>query len=185
MIIFKFRYIQTHQMPSKATNPENKSQIQKTNPRPACKVFLTSEVLMGLGGRRGTQRVIYKSLAKVSGSDDNVASILLFVFVVCIRVSICIWIGICVCICAILEEAVVPYPALDGALPYITIPPNHLPCWWHLPWHWWRFCFENDNEKKLTSSTAINVDRHFNLPLQSMLLSSLPATATAFRWESK
>ena len=101
-----------------------KLQIQKTNPRPACKVFLTSEVLRGLGGRRGTQLVIYKSLAKVSGSDDNVASILVFVVVV----YICILIGVCVCICAILEEAVVPYPALDGALPHITIPPNHLPC---------------------------------------------------------
>ena len=100
MIIFKFRHIQTHQMPSQATNPENKSQIQKTNPRPACKVFLTSEVLTGQG-RRGTQGVIYKSLAKVSGSDDNVASILVFVFVVvvCLCVSICIWIGICFCIC--------------------------------------------------------------------------------------
>ena len=68
--------------------------IQKSNTRPACKVFSTSEVLRGLGGRKGTQRVIYKSLAKVSGSDDNV-----LVVVVCIRVSICIWIGICVCIC--------------------------------------------------------------------------------------
>ena len=121
--------------------------IQKSNTRPACKVFSTSEVLRGLGGRRGTQLVIYKSLAKVSGSDDNVASILVFVVVV----YICILIGVCVCICAILEEPVVPYPALDGALPHITIPPNHLPCWWHLPWHWWRVCFENDNEKKLTS----------------------------------
>ena len=67
-----------------------KLQIQKTNPRPACKVFLTSEVLRGLGGRRGTQRVIYKSLAKVSGSDDNVAPILVFVvvIVVCLCVSI-------------------------------------------------------------------------------------------------
>ena len=59
----------------------------------------------------------------MSGSDDNVASILVFVVVV----YICILIGVCVCICAILEEAVVPYPALDGALPHITIPPNHLP----------------------------------------------------------
>ena len=96
----------------------------ETTPRPAYKVFLTSEVLRELGGRRETQLVIYKSLAKVSGSDDNVASILVFVVVV----YICILIGVCVCICAILEEAVVPYPALDGALPYITIPPNHLPC---------------------------------------------------------
>ena len=94
------RKAKTHQMPSKATNPENKSQIMKANPRPACKVFLTSEVLMGQG-RRGTQRVIYKSLAKVSGLDDNVASILVFVVVVvvCLCVSICIWIGICFCIC--------------------------------------------------------------------------------------
>ena len=47
---------------------------------------------MGQEGRKGTQRVIYKSLAKVSGSDHNVASILVFVVVVvvCIRVSICI-----------------------------------------------------------------------------------------------
>ena len=136
-----------------------KLQIQKTNPRPACKVFLTSEGLRGLGGRKGTQRVIYKSLAKVSGSDDNVASILVFVVVV----YICILIGVCVCICAILEEAVVPYPALDGALPHITIPPNHLPCWWHLPWHWWRVCFENDNEKKLTSLGKVSKNQNGNL----------------------
>ena len=65
----------------------NKSRKQITNheknPRPACKVFLTSEVLRGLGGRKGTQRVIYKSLAKVSGSDDNVPSILVFCICSC------------------------------------------------------------------------------------------------------
>ena len=111
-------------VPNALQSNRSRKQIMETTPRPAYKVFLTSEVLRELGGRRETQLVIYKSLAKVSGSDDNVASILVFVVVV----YICILIGVCVCICAILEEAVVPYPALDGALPYITIPPNHLPC---------------------------------------------------------
>ena len=72
-------------VPNAFQSNRSRKQIMETTPRPAYKVFLTSEVLRELGGRRETQLVIYKSLAKVSGSDDNV-----LVVVVCIRVSICI-----------------------------------------------------------------------------------------------
>ena len=101
MIIFKFRYIQTHQMPSKATNPENKSQIMKKIPGQPAKSSWPARCWGGWGGEKGLSGSYTRAWQRWAVRMIMFHLFLYFVFVVvvCLCVSICIWICICFCIC--------------------------------------------------------------------------------------